>query len=481
MTDTPGTIEVEYERTTLTHDQMTPSPNNPRGEITDASVADLAQSILERGVQQAISVEHDGEIKFGHRRHHAIGLLIRTKKLPADYEIPVDMATSAGDEAHQVGVEIDRLIENLQRTDINPMDEARAFYRLIDFGQSQSDLATKIGVSKGHVSKRLALLRLPEDVQAQVGDTITLERALALAAIKDPAKVKKLAGPGISDHQITTELEAQKADVARDKFVNELERLNITVKQTRQQSPNLPKPGAGKMLAEVGEAGSRGHAAEEFKGSVPKAATHAAVYMGWGGTADVRYRLYQEIDEPAVEPGADVPTPDTATAPKGETAAERKAREKRQAEQREQMARYRAERALTATKLAERAKSLSKTDAITLIVDQLADWIGDDLDIDLDEDSPTRTLILKAAGLPEETDGIRNGNNEVVQILTGTDTAEAVKVKILGTYLVLAHGRFPGNVVVRRLKESITPTEEEIVAWLAAEAEQVKAQAAPES
>jgi ParB/RepB/Spo0J family partition protein len=148
----------------LAVDAVVASPDNPRRSLgPDDALEGLAQSIRTHGILEPILVGPAGddgthEVIAGHRRLEGArraGLML----VPAI--VRADLVGPLADEA--------RLIENLQRVDLDPIDEAHAMRKLLDLGYSQARLAERLGRNQSNISKRLALLKLPEDVQAKVG------------------------------------------------------------------------------------------------------------------------------------------------------------------------------------------------------------------------------------------------------------------------------------------------------------------------
>jgi len=147
----------------------------PRRHFDETAIAELADSIAARGLLQPIIVRHvpDGQgyqLVAGERRWraaqraglHQIPALIRELDDAATYEIA--------------------LVENIQRQDLNAIEEAGAYRRLIqDFGHSQEELARLVGKSRSHVANLMRLLDLPDAVQALVGDgSLAMGHARAL-------------------------------------------------------------------------------------------------------------------------------------------------------------------------------------------------------------------------------------------------------------------------------------------------------------
>lgn len=167
-----------------------PSSANPRSSLGDLS--ELADSIREMGVLQPLLVRPNGDrfdLIYGHRRL-AAAKLAKRKTVPVLFNLDADEARD----------QVRRLVENLHREDLSALDEARAYEQLLALGVTgaQRGLAKMVGKSQGHVSKRLALLRLPEDVRAKVDSGgITVTDAAELAKLVDtPAALKRAVKSG---------------------------------------------------------------------------------------------------------------------------------------------------------------------------------------------------------------------------------------------------------------------------------------------
>ena len=173
---------------------LLPSPFNPRQHFDESELAELAQSIREKGLLQPILVrpaEQPGryEIVAGERRW-------RAAQMAGVHEVPVIVRELEEREALEVA-----LIENVQRTDLNALEEALGYRRLIDqFGYTQQQLAEIIGKSRSHVANTLRLLNLPDEVQAMIRDgQLSAGHARALVATDDPAALaKKIVKLGLS-------------------------------------------------------------------------------------------------------------------------------------------------------------------------------------------------------------------------------------------------------------------------------------------
>lgn len=170
-------------------DLIAPSALQPRRRIDEAGLEELTRSIRAHGLIQPIVVRPvDGryEIIAGERRWRAAqraGLL----------RVPVavrDVPTGDDQTLLQLA-----LIENIQREDLNPIEEAMAYRRLVDqFKLTQDEIAAAVGKDRSTVANTLRLLKLPEDVRAHVAaGRLSMGHARALLTLEDPAAIRRLA------------------------------------------------------------------------------------------------------------------------------------------------------------------------------------------------------------------------------------------------------------------------------------------------
>jgi ParB family chromosome partitioning protein len=157
-----------------------PHPGQPRRVFDEGALEELAESIRTRGVIQPIVVRphgHHFQIVAGERRWRAA----QRARL---HEIPAIVRDFSEEETLEVA-----LIENIQRADLNAIEEAAAYGRLMaDFGHSQEALGKLVGKSRSHVANLLRLLDLPDSVQALVvAGEISMGHARALVTAADPA------------------------------------------------------------------------------------------------------------------------------------------------------------------------------------------------------------------------------------------------------------------------------------------------------
>lgn len=158
--------------TTMTWDQLSPNLNNIRGNPL-VDVEALAQSIAESGLIQPIVVDAEGTIIAGHRRYEAYRMLIKQGRVDVTVPIPVHRL-SARTESDTVAM----LVENIQRVNLDPVDEAAAYRRLLLQDLSVADIAVAVGRSETVIYRRLPLLNLlPEIQEALRAEDITLAQA----------------------------------------------------------------------------------------------------------------------------------------------------------------------------------------------------------------------------------------------------------------------------------------------------------------
>jgi ParB/RepB/Spo0J family partition protein len=156
-------------------DQIVPSKNNPRKSIDEDSLVELASSINKDGVLSPILVRPlengKNEIVYGERRFRAC-LSLERGSIPA---IVREMSDEQAEE--------ERIVENLQRADLNPLDEAQAFQRLMGDG-TVAEVAAKLGKEESYIAKRLKLTELiPEAQKALQGGKIQLGHALEISRL----------------------------------------------------------------------------------------------------------------------------------------------------------------------------------------------------------------------------------------------------------------------------------------------------------
>ena len=172
---------VEPTLVTLPLEQVQPNPRQPRRAFDQDALDDLARSIAQDGIIQPILVRSapDGryEIIAGERRW-------RAAQKAQLHDVPVVIRSIGDMDALQLG-----LIENLQRADLTPIDEALGYRKLMDdFSQTQDDLAKTMGRSRPHVANTLRLLDLPASVQEMIRiGQLSAGQGRAMLGLADPA------------------------------------------------------------------------------------------------------------------------------------------------------------------------------------------------------------------------------------------------------------------------------------------------------
>jgi ParB family chromosome partitioning protein len=181
-------------------DKLKPNPLQPRKKWDPESLEELAQSIQETGLLQPIVVVPDEEyyrIIVGERRWRA------AKKIGLQ-TIPVLIRNLTEAQQHEA-----MLIENLQREDLNPLEIAMAYQKMIqEFGYTQEDVAKKVGKDRASVANYLRLLKLPDEVQELIADgKLSMGQARALIPVEDPGRQRSMAQRIVKDRLSVREVE----------------------------------------------------------------------------------------------------------------------------------------------------------------------------------------------------------------------------------------------------------------------------------
>ena len=191
---------------------IVPNPRQPRTHFNEEDLAELVHSVREFGVLQPVVVRRNGdgayELIMGERRTRAA----RAAGLDA---IPAIVRDTADEDLLR-----DALLENLHRSELNPLEEASAYQQLLeDFGITQEELATRIGRSRPQISNTIRLLKLPVPVQQRVAaGVLTAGHARAILSVDDPEAMQRLADKVINeDLSVRATEEAAKAQPAAGK------------------------------------------------------------------------------------------------------------------------------------------------------------------------------------------------------------------------------------------------------------------------
>ena len=206
---------------------------NPRRTFDADQLEELTNSIREKGIMQPLLVRPSEdpnifEIIAGERRW-------RAAQRAGLHDVPVIVRDVGDKEALELAI-----IENVQRADLNPLEEAMGYGQLIEqFDYTQQDLAQVIGKSRSHVANTLRLLRLPEDVREMVASgSLTAGHARTLITAEDPAALaRQIVSGGLSVRD--AEALSQQRDVPQRNKPNQAERDADTVALERRLSDAL--------------------------------------------------------------------------------------------------------------------------------------------------------------------------------------------------------------------------------------------------
>ena len=172
----------------LTVDQLEPNPAQPRRHFDPQALAELSASIKAQGIIQPIvvapAVRGRYPILAGERRW-------RAAQQAGVLQVPVVVRDTPEEQRFELA-----LVENLQRSDLNPIEEAMAYQQLADLrGYTQEQIAQRVGKDRSTIANAIRLLRLPEKVQGMVVDgALSMGHARALLALPSPAAMTELAG-----------------------------------------------------------------------------------------------------------------------------------------------------------------------------------------------------------------------------------------------------------------------------------------------
>ncbi len=204
---TPAAQEAAVkERTSIPIEKVHPNPDQPRRHFDQDELQDLSDSIRSKGIIQPLIVrERDKdagtyEIVAGERRW-------RAAQLANLHEVPVVIRTYSDIEVLEIAI-----LENIQRADLNPVEEALGYRQLMEsFGHTQEAMATSLGKSRSHIANMLRLLNLPHDVQRLLQEQkISAGHARALVTADNASEIaKKIVSKGLSVRAVENLLKAK--------------------------------------------------------------------------------------------------------------------------------------------------------------------------------------------------------------------------------------------------------------------------------
>ena len=250
-----STVETTEDRlTSLAIDRIRPGKYQPRSHIAPEALAELADSIRAQGVIQPVVVREVGlgdyELIAGERRW-------RASQLAGLCDIPAVIRSVSDEAALAMG-----LIENIQRQELDPIEEARGLRRLIsEFGLTHEAVATAVGRSRSAVSNMLRLLALPEPVQQMLHDgKLEMGHAralLSLPVLEQIALAQQVAEQGLTVREVEQKVSEPKAKVGRKSGATpardgDVERLAETLSDQLGMTVHLRNAarGNGKLIIE---------------------------------------------------------------------------------------------------------------------------------------------------------------------------------------------------------------------------------------
>ena len=254
-------------------DRLAPNDFQPRGRMDDARLQELAKSIASNGVIQPIVVRSVGDrfqIIAGERRW-------RAARLAGLARVPIVVrAVAAGQERSLLEM---ALIENIQRENLNPIEEALAYRRLADeFRMTQEDIAAAVGKDRATVANVLRLLKLPDEVRAEVASgTLSMGHARALLALTDEAAQRRMA----------------RDVIARSLSVRETESM---VKHTAEAAPSAEAPPPKPVDVHTRAAEDRLRLALGTRVRIVRKGARGRIEIDFGSEEEL-IRIYEQLTE----------------------------------------------------------------------------------------------------------------------------------------------------------------------------------------
>ncbi|MBV9516885.1 MAG: ParB/RepB/Spo0J family partition protein [Hyphomicrobiales bacterium] len=259
----PSRAEAVPRRAPVEH--LRPNPRNPRRNFSDAELDELAASIRSKGLIQPVVVRRlpdkaiPYEIVAGERRW-------RAAQRAELREIPIVLIEADDRTSLELAI-----IENVQREDLNAIEEATGYQNLIDeYNYTQAELANSLGKSRSHVTNTLRLLKLPEDVKSSLADgRLSAGHGRALLNVDDPSA-------------------AAKEVIARGLSVREAEAIAQREAKTRRRREDR---GSAPPSSGDADVAALEHSLEESLG-LPVSIRHGAR----GGELRIRYQSLEQLD-----------------------------------------------------------------------------------------------------------------------------------------------------------------------------------------
>lgn len=229
-TETLESIQNEDHIEKIPLQKLVVNPFQPRKLFDEEAIEELAQSIREHGIIQPIVVRKKGkkyEIVVGERR-------FRAAKMANLEEIPAIVKDLTEEQMMELAI-----LENLQREDLTPIEEAEAYQSLIEkLNFTQEDLAKRLGKSRPHITNTIRLLQLPEEVRQLVNDgSLTMGHGRALLGLKNkkriPEVAKKVINQSLNVRQLESLIKQLNENVSRE--TKKTQKKDIFVQATESQ------------------------------------------------------------------------------------------------------------------------------------------------------------------------------------------------------------------------------------------------------
>ena len=224
-----GDVKTEkQEQTKINIDQIRPNPYQPRKVFDDTALQELSQSIKQHGVFTPILVKKSiqgYDLIAGERR-------LRASKLAGMSDIPAIIVDLNDQEMMEIA-----LLENIQRENLNGIEEAKAYEQLIQrLNYTQEQLANRVGKSREHITNTLRLLKLPEDVQEYVVQKkLSMGHVRALIGLKDENMIRKIAKQAIDQGLSVHKIEQLVKDLQHKKEPEKQVEENIFIKEAKNK------------------------------------------------------------------------------------------------------------------------------------------------------------------------------------------------------------------------------------------------------
>lgn len=255
--ETPSEHEMVEE---IALDEIRPNPYQPRKVFDEDALKELSESIKKSGVFQPVilrqSVIKGYELIAGERR-------VRASRLAGKKTIPAIVRQLDEEQMIEIAV-----VENLQREDLSPLEEAEAYQILMEkLDLTQAEVAERIGKSRPYIANYLRLLQLPEEIKVMVNeDKLSMGQARTILGLKDKEKQKALAKKVVQGQLTVRQLEELVQEMNQTKPVKGKEKEKVTKPQKSahiRQVENQMEEYFG-TTATINQRGSRGKIEIEF-------------------------------------------------------------------------------------------------------------------------------------------------------------------------------------------------------------------------